>query len=90
MVGIAEWTGEKEIIFPEMAALAVGLWVIDKRVWKVGRWQLIGSLYRALLHAAVALQFMPGICLCRLLPAVQPGYSDSADFGLYAAGAAAH
>lgn len=24
MVGIAEWTGEKEIIFPEMAALAVG------------------------------------------------------------------
>ena len=36
MVGIAEWTGEKEIIFPEMAALAVGLWVIDKRVWKVG------------------------------------------------------
>ena len=37
-----------------------------------------------------ALQFMPGICLCRLLPAVQPGYSDSADFGLYAAGAAAH
>lgn len=105
MVGIAEWTGEKEIIFPEMAALAVGLWVIDKRVWKVGRWQLIGlmtadwaddsrgccrSLYRALLYAAVALQFMPGICLCRLLPAVQPGYSDSTDFGLYAAGAAAH
>ena len=96
MVGIAEWTGEKEIIFPEMAALAVGLWVIDKRVWKVGRWQLIDSrgccrsLYRALLHAAVALQFMPGICLCCLLPAVQPGYSDSADFGLYAAGAAAH
>ena len=44
MVGIAEWTGEKEIIFPEMAALAVGLWVIDKRVWKVGRWQLIGLM----------------------------------------------
>ena len=92
MVGIAEWTGEKEIIFPEMAALAVGLWVIDKRVWKVGRWQLIGLMTAgaALLHAAVALQFMSGICLCRLLPAVQPGYSDSADFGLYAAGAAAH
>ena len=88
MVGIAEWTGEKEIIFPEMAALAVGLWVIDKRVWKVGR--CCRSLYRALLHAAVALQFMSGICLCCLLPAVQPGYSDSADFGLYAAGAAAH
>ena len=29
MVGIAEWTGEKEIIFPEMAAIAVGLWAVS-------------------------------------------------------------
>lgn len=56
MVGIAEWTGEKEIIFPEMAALAVGLWVIDKRVWKVGRWQLIGLMTAG----AVA-----GVCIVR-------------------------
>ena len=95
MVGIAEWTGEKEIIFPEMAALAVGLWVIDKRVWKVGRWQLIGLMTAGAVAGVCivrysTLQFMSGICLCCLLPAVQPGYSDSADFGLYAAGAAAH
>ena len=56
MVGIAEWTGEKEIIFPEMAALAVGLWVIDKRVWKVGRWQLI----ELMTAGAVA-----GVCIVR-------------------------
>lgn len=54
MVGIAEWTGEKEIIFPEMAALAVGLWVIDKRVWKVGRWQLIGLMTAGLLPEFVS------------------------------------
>lgn len=41
MVGLAEWAGEKEIIFPEMAALTIGMWVIDKRVWKVRRWQMI-------------------------------------------------
>lgn len=41
MVGIAELTGEKEIIFPEMAALTIGLWIVDKRVWTVKKWQLI-------------------------------------------------
>ncbi|MEG0455422.1 MAG: HPP family protein, partial [Bacteroides sp.] len=37
MIGVAEWTGEKEIIFPEMAALTIGLWIVDKRVWRVKR-----------------------------------------------------
>ena len=30
MVGIAEYSGEKEIIFPEMAALTIGLWISNK------------------------------------------------------------
>ena len=34
MVGLAEWTNEKEILFPEMTALIIGLLIIDKRVWK--------------------------------------------------------
>lgn len=38
MVGIVEWIGEKEIIFLEMVVFVVGLWVIDKWVWKVGCW----------------------------------------------------
>lgn len=41
MAGIAETLGEKEIIFPEMAALTVGMWIVDKRVWQVNRWQLV-------------------------------------------------
>ena len=34
MVGLAEWTNEKEILFPEMTALIIGLLIIDKRVGK--------------------------------------------------------
>ncbi|MDD3320382.1 MAG: HPP family protein [Paludibacter sp.] len=37
MVGISEWLGEKEIIFPEVAALILGLWIIDKKVWTISR-----------------------------------------------------
>lgn len=37
MVGVSEWLGEKEIIFPEMAALILGLWIIDKKVWTISK-----------------------------------------------------
>ena len=54
MVGLAEWAGEKEIIFPEMAALTIGMWVIDKRVWKVRRWQIIWMMTAGMAVAAFA------------------------------------
>lgn len=62
MVGVAERTGEREVIFPEMAALAIGMWIAPKRVWNVTRLQLVllmgagargGRLYRALVAVAV-------------------------------------
>ena len=37
MVGVSEWLGEKEIIFPEIAALILGLWIIDKKVWIISK-----------------------------------------------------
>lgn len=40
MVGTAEILKEKEIIFPEMAALTIGMWIVDKRVWRIKRWQM--------------------------------------------------
>lgn len=50
------------VIFPELAALCVGLWVVDKRVWAVPRWAIVpimtvGALLgigvvRAAAHAA--------------------------------------
>lgn len=34
MFAIAEYTGQKEIIFPEIAALALGAWVMEKSPWQ--------------------------------------------------------
>lgn len=59
MVGVAEMTGEKEIIFPEMAALTIGLWIIDKRVWRVKRWQII---------ALMTVGAFVGVCIVRYSP----------------------
>ncbi len=40
MTFCAEFIGNKEIIFPEIGALALGLWVSDKKVWSVRKWQI--------------------------------------------------
>ncbi|WP_316820273.1 hypothetical protein [Pedobacter gandavensis] len=41
MAGISEWLAEPEILFPEMAALVFGFWVIDKKIWTVRRPMLV-------------------------------------------------
>lgn len=41
MIGAAELFHEKEILFPEMAALTIGMWIVNKRVWKVNYWHLL-------------------------------------------------
>lgn len=41
MVGISELLNEKEIIFPEITALAVGYMVAQKRSWKVNRKRML-------------------------------------------------
>lgn len=40
MVLIAELTGEKEIIFPEIVALVIGAWIADKQPWIVNKRKL--------------------------------------------------
>ena len=59
MVGVAERTGEREVIFPEMAALTIGMWIAPKRVWNVTRLQLV------LLMGAGA---VAGVCIVRWSP----------------------
>lgn len=59
MIAISTYTGEKEIIFPEMAALTIGLWIVDKRVWKVNWWQII---------LLMTLGAVGGICIVRYSP----------------------
>lgn len=41
MTAAAELLGEQEIVFPEIAALAAGMWVVDKQVWRIGRRQTV-------------------------------------------------
>ncbi len=36
----ADIIGEHEVIFPEVAALAVGLWIADKRIWNVRYYEI--------------------------------------------------
>ncbi len=41
MLVTAGLTGEREIIFPEVGALAVGLLIIDRTVWNTGKLRMI-------------------------------------------------
>lgn len=59
MVAVAELSGEKEIIFPEMAALTIGMWIVDKQVWRVSRTRMV-----ALMTAGA----VAGVCIVRYSP----------------------
>lgn len=59
MVLMATLLEEKEIIFPEMAALTIGLWIIDKRVWRVKKSQVLWLM---------TLGATCGVCLVRYSP----------------------
>ena len=59
MVAVAELSGEKEIIFPEMAALTIGMWIVDKQVWRVSRARMV-----ALMTAGA----VAGVCIVRYSP----------------------
>ncbi|MDD6210699.1 MAG: HPP family protein [Bacteroidales bacterium] len=59
MVAVAEWIGEKEIVFPEMAALAIGMWIVDKKVWTIDRKSMV-----ILMSIAAVI----GICIVRYSP----------------------
>lgn len=66
MVWTAGLTGEKEIIFPEMAALCTGMWIVDKRVWTVGRWQMVALMTAGAVAGVTIVGFSPGPLLLDL------------------------
>ncbi|MBQ4011118.1 MAG: hypothetical protein II602_01090, partial [Erysipelotrichales bacterium] len=41
MVFIAEVTGEKEVIFPEVVAILTGMWVADETPWAISGPRLV-------------------------------------------------
>ena len=91
MIGAAELLMEREIIFPEMAALTIGMWIVDKRVWQVSRASMVvlmilgavAGVYSTLFSFPLACE--SGVCLyfCRSLPHVISCNFGTADFCLY-------
>ena len=61
MVGSAEIFGEKEIIFPEITAVAMGALIAPVQSWNTSRIRL----FAAIVSAAVA-----GICIVRFIPEI--------------------
>jgi hypothetical protein len=59
MVGLAEWLGEKEIIFPEVAALIMGLWIIDKKVWTISRPMVVVLMTVSALFGIFLVRYSP-------------------------------
>ena len=55
----AEILGEKEIIFPEIAALTVGAWLIPQTPWNVSRPKMIILMTLAALMGIIIVNFIP-------------------------------
>ena len=75
MVGVSECLHEKEVLFPEMAALTIGMWIVDKRVWRVTRWHLlllmtVGACLGVVIVRYSALPLVLNIALAFLCAAV--------------------
>ena len=59
MVSSAILFEEKEIIFPEMAALTIGMWIVEKDVWRVRPKQML---------VLMTLGAIVGVCIVKFLP----------------------
>lgn len=59
---------EPEVIFPEVGALCIGLWVLNKRVWKIKRWQ-IPVLFTVAAVVGILLAHLPIMLPLKLMAA---------------------
>lgn len=59
MIGTSELLGEREIIFPEIAAIAVGMLLAPRRPWQVSRWRVL---------VLISLSAVVGLAVSVLLP----------------------
>jgi len=59
MFAVADFTGQKEIIFPEIAALALGAWVMEKSPWPGTDLHFWISPTRAALTGILIVRFFP-------------------------------
>ncbi len=63
MFAIAGYTDQKEIIFPEIAALALGAWVMEKSPWESSNFNFWMSPTLAALAGTIIMRSFPGFTL---------------------------
>ena len=69
MVFIAELSGEKEIIFPEICALTIGAWVSEQQPWKTNKRRIFFLMSAAALFGVLVVRFISlplifQVCFC--------------------------
>lgn len=69
MVFIAELSGEKEIIFPEICALTIGAWVSEQQPWMTNKRRIFflmsfASLFGVLIVRYMEIPLIFQVCLC--------------------------
>lgn len=69
MVWLAELSGEKEIIFPEICALTIGAWVSEQQPWKVNKRRIfllmsLAALFGVLIVRYCLLPLIFQVCIC--------------------------
>ena len=69
MVFIAELSGEKEIIFPEICALTIGAWISEQQPWRTNKRRIFILMSLAALFGVLVVKYVPlplifQVCLC--------------------------
>lgn len=75
MVGLSEIFQEKELIFPEITALTIGMWLSKKRVWKTSKiktillialYAIIGVLFVRYIKVSLLIKIPVAFILCAI------------------------
>ncbi|MBR1775867.1 HPP family protein [bacterium] len=69
MVFVAELSGEKEIIFPEICALTIGAWISEKQPWKTNKRRIFILMSAAALFGVLTVRYINlpmffQVCIC--------------------------
>ncbi len=69
MVSVAELSGEKEIIFPEICALTIGAWAAEQQPWMTNKRRIfilmsLAALFGVLVVRYLSVPLIFQVCLC--------------------------
>jgi hypothetical protein len=59
MVGVSERFEQPEILFPEISALVLGLWVVDKEIWTVSKLMFVLLLTVSAVFGVLLVRYSP-------------------------------